>query len=993
LDSVITQYRAAGRKDFGAALIAGHLLKRSSRFEEAAAAYEDASRLNPQSPLPWRSRADLELARDQRSEAAEALERAIENISDHDSQKIDWLIELGDLYQGQSEFEKAKRVWTAAAQLAPGNLDLRLQLARISEKNHQLDDAIGHYQVVATHGSPYQKTAAFREIARLERGRHHFAEAVSALERAIEMTAPGNWVRSDLQTQLIQIYQEADRGVELEEKWQSQARANPRDLGALKQLALFYERCGRVEEECATLRQMVELMPNTPGFKSRLADLTALEGNLAEAARLYDELVSQQPTNVDFQLARARLDVQLGRLVEAEGRVRALVKNKPQDDGLRSRVIDFLNRYRLETAAGEILQQAAEANPEEDQPGFVQFLLRRHRFLPARIALEGWLRSDRGRYTKAAAFFKEAGYPLEAEALLRLALGFDAQNRPALEALLELLIARNDLAEARKWIEASYARATDAEWRKDLDQRLFILLSATDGPAVIHSLPSLASVKNFEIDTFIKALAGTALQTNQSADYLRLAVWRDWSNDGEGAVEAAQRAVDRDSKNTAARERLVGFAIKTKNWNVAQAQLRELAEENPSAPANYLGKLADLYLQLGQVQNATICLQKLKSTVGSNVPKLADLAVAFQRANLPEEELETWDRAYRQAIGPQRKEILDQLVRSLTEKGQTTKAARALLDFFDEQTNPNEQRMAFDALLDHCDRTALLPWLEGEIGERRDQHPNDYFLQNCLVNVLQREGRTVEAFELLQKAYFCAPDPATALRSLVAEAERIGKLASARECQRKLTYFVPPDDPQPLLKLAALETADFHDASGTWNQLIVRFPRDVEVLTQAAGYFDRKLFPDRVLELLLRVIDLDPDNVEALYRVGCIRQERQEFGTARSCFERVIAATTIEEREGEILRYPLPEFTIGSTGYEAALRQRDWYTRGGIEDSVRGFWQANHQTRPATTDLDRRLDSVVRWVTCLKTDSAWGEVVRSVWCLREIREPTAALWA
>ncbi len=196
-----------------------------------------------------------------------------------------------------------------------------------------------------------------------------------------------------------------------------------------------------------------------------------------------------------------------------------------------------------------------------------------------------------------------------------------------------------------------------------------------------------------------------------------------------------------------------------------------------------------------------------------------------------------------------------------------------------------------------------------------------------------------------------------------------------------------------MLKLAALEAADFRDASGTWNQLIVRFPRDVSVLTQAARYFDRKSLTDRVLELLLRVIDLEPDNVEALYRVGCLRQERDQFEIARSCFERVIAATTKEEREGEILRYPLPEITVGTTGYEAALRLRDWYSRGGIEDSVRGFWRANHQNRPATTDLDRRLDSVARWVACIKNDSSGEDRVRTVWGQREIREPTAALWA
>ena len=993
LDAVIGRYRASAPDDFAAALIAGHLLKRSGRFDEAATAYEYASRLHPENPLPWRSRADLELARDHKPEAAGALERAIENVSDNDPQKIDWLIELGDLWQKQSEFEKGKRAWMTAAQLAPGNLELRLQLARISEKNHQLDEAVGYYQVVAVSGSPYQRAVAFREIARIERGRHQFEAAVSALEQAIQLTAPGNWVRADLQTQLIQMYQEANRGDELEEKWQNMARANPRDLGALQQLELFYARTGRSKEECATLRRMVELMPNTSAFKSRLADLTALDGDVREAAGLYDELVSQQPANVDFQLARARLDVQLGRLVDAERRVRALLEGEPQDEAMRNRVIAFLTRYRLEKAAEEVLEQAAAANPEDDAPALVQFLLHRHRFLPARIALEGWLSPDTVHYAKGAELFKEAGYPLEAEALFRMALRFDPQNRPALEALLELLISRNDLGQARKWIEASYASTTDVEWRRDLDQRLFNLLAAADGTALINPTASLSAARNPRIDAFISALERNARQTNQSEDYLRLAVWQDWSRDTEAAVETAQRAVELDPKNNAAREYLVDLALKAKSWNVAQAQLRELEERNPAASARYIRKSADLYLDLGHVQEAVGCLQRLKSMIGSSAQELADLAAALQRANLRDEALEIWERAYRQSTGPQRKEVLEPFVRALTEKGQPNKAAQVLLDFLDEQANPDSQRTAFDSLLDHCERTTLLPWLEREMSRRRDQHPTDYFIQGCLVKVLQRQGRDVEAFDLLQKAYFCAPDPATSLRTLVAEAERIGNLAAAFEYQKKLTYFVPADDPQPLIKLAALEAADFRDASGTWDQLIVRFPRDVDVLTQAARYFDRKLSTGRVLELLLRVIDLDSANVEALYKVGCIRQERHQPEIARSYFERVIAVTKREEREGEILRYPLPEITVGSAGYEAALRLRDWYTRGGVEDSVREFWRANHQNRPATTDLDRRLDSVVRWVACIEDGFGGRDKVHVVWCSRESGEPTAALWA
>ena len=258
-----------------------------------------------------------------------------------------------------------------------------------------------------------------------------------------------------------------------------------------------------------------------------------------------------------------------------------LVKSGPHDGAVRNRAIDFLTRYRLEARAQEVLEEAAAADPEEDVPVLAQFLLRRHRFLAARVALEAWLSPDSVRYTKAAELFKEAGYPMEAEALLRLALRFDAQYRTAVEALLELLIARNDLAGARKWIEATYASATDLEWRKDLDQRLFNLLSAADGPVAINSMSAPPVARNSEINGFIKTLERTAQQTNQSTDYLRLAVWQDWAHDGEASIEAAQRAVDLDSSNTAAREHLLDLALKSRNLNVAQAQLRELAGKIP----------------------------------------------------------------------------------------------------------------------------------------------------------------------------------------------------------------------------------------------------------------------------------------------------------------------------------------------------------------------------------------------------------------------------
>lgn len=993
LDGLIERYAGASRNDFANSLILGHLLKRSQRFDEAAAAYHNASELKPSESMPWRSLADLYVERGKQRDAAEALAKAVLLLPETDARKIDWQIQLGDLWQGLGELERAKQAWVAAAVLAPENLDLRVQLAQISEKNHQVEDALAQYRIVAVRGSPFQRATACREVARLERARNNFDGAAAALEDGIKLTGPGNWLRPELQSRLIDLYQEAGRGSELEQKWSAAVGSEPRDLGALEALATFYSRVGNPDGEESTLKRIVALVPHQSAAKVRLAQLLALRGELDGASDLYDDLILQEPANAEFQFARARLEIQSGRLKGAQDRIDAFLQNHPQDEVIRKQAIDFFTRFKLDQGAERLLEESARLDGDDNTLPLVRFRLQNHQFLAARSALEHWLKGQSARYSQAASAFREFGFSLEAEALLREAVHLDVRNNEAIDALLDIFEARKDVNAVRELAGAAYLSATDSARKTQLDRRVFGLLSSGRDPRLSGSSGYGVELRSEELDAFINNLERLATSSNDAQSYLRLATWSEWTSDLDGAVRAAQKAIVFDPKSVDARERLVTFAAEANRSDLAAEELQQLLQLNPSRSVTYDRQLADLALSRNDSNEGLVYLRKLKTATSLDFESMVALASGFERANHLEEALEVWQRAYAEAAGAQRKEALDLEARLLTRLGQAEGAARLLLSYFDEQAEPAARKTAFDDLLEHCGRNAMLNWLERNIQERKAAGPDDYFLQVALAAVLRQAGREGEAFSLLQKAFFAAPDPAAALRSLVAEAERIGNLTAARENQRKLCFLSSADEAEPLLKLAALEEADCADAKPTWETLITRFPRDSEVLKAAADYFGRQRQSDRVAEILQRVIELDPAGVEALHRLGSICQKEGKFEEAERAFARAVSASSGLEKVNLIERFPRPDDARNSLGVETAFHLGEWSSRSGVEDAVRTFWKDPGQVSEA--DLDHRLDSVVRWVACLRAlqPRDWRELTARTWETRQSLEPTAALFA
>ena len=263
----------AGAKTFASEMVLGHLLRKALRPADAVAAYQRAAELDAQSPLPPLALGHLEKAEGRHVESAKWLAQAVELLAKDEARQTDALMELGAEWLAAGDGEKAAAAWERTVALDSQNLELRRRLAESYVRQHLGDRAIPHLEYIVEHAPPQDGALALQQLAGVEQARGHQDAAIAALDKALTLTAPGNWLRAELQSQLIRLYQRYHRTAELEQRWKKFATENPRDLGAYLQLVDFYERLGDHGQEFTWLEKLTVLAPKHGEYRLRLARL------------------------------------------------------------------------------------------------------------------------------------------------------------------------------------------------------------------------------------------------------------------------------------------------------------------------------------------------------------------------------------------------------------------------------------------------------------------------------------------------------------------------------------------------------------------------------------------------------------------------------------------------------------------------------------------------------------------------------------------------
>ncbi len=999
---LIEQYRASGT--FSSELVLGHLLKRAARPEEALAAFTRAAQLDARSPL-----APLEAARVQRElghapEAAELFGKAVVLSAPDDARLADRLLELGAAWLAAGDAGKATAAWERTVELHPGDLELRRRLADTCAENDLPERALRHLDYLDAHAPPAERALALRQRARIHLAAGDQDAAIAALEKALALIAPENWLRGELTAQLIRLHQRYHRTPELEERWKKFAAGHPRDLGACLQLVDLYERLGDFEPQRTWLTAALALAPKNAACRLKLARLLAQMDLPEAAAEQYDRLLAEQPANSDFVFARAEIDLQRGAAPAARQRVATLLAAKKNDETVRARALEFYQRHGFPDLVEAHLTADAAGGQAEAVVALANFLFDQRREDEARRTLARMIIAGEPAAQRAAAharmaqIFQARNDPARAAAALTEAEALQPEARDFPLALGDLRAAGGDQPAA----QAAFSRAlqlsrTDPE-REQAEQKLFESLR---GSTTAAEEPASADTPapNPALGSYFKGLERAAAAGGSAAGWLRLARWRLWNRDLPGAQAATQKALALDPKSVATCEMAVKLNSAGGSAPLAVFQLMKLAEIDPANRAGYRRRAGQVELQAGRIAEALAIFEELAKASPGSLEALTDLALTQQRAERWADALATWRQVYALSPGARKKEAFAPLLLALERLGQHPQSAELQLQAIGHEADQRQQFALFGDLLAHCAKHGLLDWLRAQFEERHRRRADDYFTGMALGRILKASGRRAAAFEVLADASLAAEDPAVALPELVREAEELRKTDAAAQLQERLLRVVPSERAAGFEKLAQLQekNADIDGAARTWERILAKFPRDAAALGHAIEFQLRWSEPARAAELLRRARALEPANLRTLAALADLDIEHggiPEAREARACLEEILRLLPAEKPAGAV-RFPAArtaEMKRLEASYLATVGQRQGRTEQAALRTLRDFWVDEARDPGSAPELRLNAIRQLARLTVAQKDPA----ALAAWVKRWQAVPDAAgetLWA
>jgi tetratricopeptide (TPR) repeat protein len=1002
-EELIAQYRAGGT--FASEMILGHLLRKAGHHDEAAAAFERAAALDPVNALPLFALAKLHTDAGHPREAAAVLERAITILPEKDSRKAETLLQLGAAWLGSGDVAKASEAWESAVALNPGDLDLRRRLAENYAKNSLADRAVPHLEYVAANAPPAERALALQQLARVHQGAGHQDEAIHALEAALSLTTATNWLRAELQSQLIRLHQRYHRIDELEARWKKFAEENPRDAGAHLQLIELYERLGRLEDQRAWLEKLVTLLPRNAEARLKLARLSVQMDRLGAATAIYDQLLAEQPANADYAFERARLDVQNDATDEARQRIAALLVAKGNDETTRARALEFYEQHRLLDLVEKHLVEDATGNAPEAISALANFYFAQRREADALFTLDRLAQPQAAPAEQAAAQLRIAQIlrtenNLSAAVLaLEKAVTLAPELRDCQMLLGELQATRGETAAAQAAFERAFDLSKTPAEEIEADQKLFESLrqqvARAGNPSGGAPGAEVPLLPNLALQHYLATLQGRAVLDASEGGWLRFARWQAWAGDQKQALLSAQKAVEVNPQSVAAYEFIVRQHLAEGTLPAAVAVLQRLMEIDPANRADYQRRAGQIELQAGRVAEALVIFHELTTANPGSIEALTDLALALQRGDRWTDALDAWRKIYALSPVSKKKEAFAPLLRALERLEMHGQAAELMFKAIETEPDEREQFTQFADLLAFCTKHDLLDWLRGVFERRRVVRADEYFTEMALGRILKATGNKAAAFEVLSDASYAAPNQAESLPELVREAEELRKLDAAVKLQAQLVRIARQQRPDGLEKLAQLQEKNFdiEEAAKTWDRIVARFPRNAEAVQRAIDFQIKWGSPERAIELLRKLRRLDPANLRALASLAELASEAGQTAEAELCLEELLRLAPAE-KPGDPIR--IPELKAEDAAqlqlvYRTILR-RNTRSNAEVVTALRNFWSGD--LGAVKSDRDFRLLAVRQLAQILQArgDRAALETWIARW--REVEDtPNEAIWA
>ncbi|MYA71021.1 tetratricopeptide repeat protein [Candidatus Poribacteria bacterium] len=318
-------------------LILGHIHKRLGKDTEAIKAYQRAVTLSPNDYYPHFALGHIYTTKRQYEQAINALTKAAalseQTVAATPDDRTAIYKTLGRAYFHQDRVDAAITTWTKIAELDPQNIFARIELADLFREQELYPQAIAQHEAITEikKDDPYRVCLSLREIGKIHEDTGDYEAARARYDAALALTAPGNWLRKDLQHRIIGIYAADADWKGLIAYYQGKLEAVPNDPELIGLQASAYIENQQLDEGITAYQKGLELAPTDAELRLNLIAALRSAEKLEDAAAAYEVLSEQQPDDFGIYRELGKLYLELQDEGKAKSAYQRMIDSDPEN--------------------------------------------------------------------------------------------------------------------------------------------------------------------------------------------------------------------------------------------------------------------------------------------------------------------------------------------------------------------------------------------------------------------------------------------------------------------------------------------------------------------------------------------------------------------------------------------------------------------------------------------------------------------------------------
>ena len=890
LDAMVADYQAeaqANPDNPNFQLILGHIYKRFGKDPEAIKAYQRAVTLSPNDYYPHLALGHIYTTLRQYEQAINALTKAAalseQTASATPDDRIAIYKTLGRAYFHRDRVEDAIIIWTKIAELDPQNIFARIELADLFHEQKLYPQAIAQHEAITEikKDDPYRVCLSLREIGKIHEDTGAYEEARVRYDAALALTAPGNWLRKDLQHRIIGIYAADADWKGLIAYYQSKLAAAPNDPERIGLLASAYIENQQLNEGIAAYRKGLELAPTDADLRLNLIAALRSAEQLEDAAVAYEVLSEQQPDNFGIYRELGKLYLELENEDKAKLAYQRMIDRDPENASTYLILAEIYTGHEWMEDAVASYQKAISLAPDNLDyiEYFGEFYIRQG---SREKAMETWnqmVADEKGipeNYDRLAQLLDTKDFRTEALTASRKAVELMPEAYRYREALAKRLMQNKQYEEALTEYTEAIRRAPNAFFAEQMDdQRIEIyrrqgtLVNQIEAMEVALEKPGTS-----DADTFAKHKRLTKM-------YLKL-------ENITYALEVLLKARVLRPDDVTVNRWLAEIYIKQGKRDDANAIYTHLTDIDSTNAREYYTNIARLHLNAMDLEAAKTAAKQIVAHSPRNPEGHQMFAEIAKQAEDYEAAIDSLKDAIR--LRPEAIDIRSELADTYKVSGRLQEAISQYWRCWELSDNLGDKLAFLKPLSGVYYNLGRHGDFEEKLKQLSKSNTSSIGPVLALAELYRSEGDLSSARFQLARALDRDSEHPELLERLVKISFDLGDVADALTYQQRLVKAHPGPAQHQKLGELLFDAGREQEAIQAWSKVLHAKNKPLEAEVKLATLLMQH---DRVEEALFALDGAvekvtGPKSHIALYQIGAMLVEMNEFGRATPIFQRIL---------------------------------------------------------------------------------------------------------